>query len=525
LAVPVTVEDLVQIIRKSGLIAPAVFDAFLGARAAADGRAPGLHGLVGELIRDGLLTHFHAEQLLLGKTRGFTLGRYKLLERIGSGGMGQVFLAEHMDMHRKVAIKVLPPDRAVERVALGRFFREARAAGMLDHPNVVRFHDLSQDRGLYFFVMEYVHGVSFGEIVRRTGAVELARACGFVSQAAVGLQHLHEAGLVHRDIKPGNLMVDHKGVVKILDLGLVRIGGESQNSLTRKYDDKAVLGTVDFIAPEQAICSHKVDIRADIYSLGVTFYFLLSAKVPFAGSKLVQKLILQQTQPTRPLHETHIDIPRPVSELVARMLARDPDERPQTPRELVEALAPWVREQAVPDGLVAFPNLSPAALAAINGVAGAVTVSEAPITVTESEMVRPERLWGPAYGDRPPADGAATNTFHDMTTTPELRLQQPPAAPPGRATSMTEFFLPPDVPTSFPRYVPDPSSTPPARPAQAPADTSMPPRQPMPDRTHPQQIRVQPTARPTGIAVYAVLFAGALLLGMAAMIGYLWWRH
>ena len=194
------------------------------------------------MVRDSILTYFQAEQFMLGKWRGFTIGKYKLLERIGFGGMGQVFLCEHMYMRRRVAIKVLPPAKAEEPAALGRFYREARAAAALDHPNIVRTHDIDQDGNLHFLVMEYVDGSSMLEIIKKKGPMAVDRACHYIWQAAQGLEHAFRVGVIHRDIKPGNILVDRIGIAKILDMGLARFYHSDDDMLTKKYDEKSVLG-------------------------------------------------------------------------------------------------------------------------------------------------------------------------------------------------------------------------------------------------------------------------------------------
>src|SRR5437868_6334266 len=190
------------------------------------------------LVREGVLTGFQAEQLLEGKWRRFVIGKYRVLERIGSGGMSSVYLCEHKFMRRRAAVKVLPTSMAEDPAALERFYLEARAVAALDHPNIVRAYDVDQDDDLHFLVMEYVDGVSLQDLIRREGAMSPQRATEFIRQAAMGLQHAHDtAGLVHRDIKPGNLIVDKAGTVKILDLGLARFFHEENESITQKYDE------------------------------------------------------------------------------------------------------------------------------------------------------------------------------------------------------------------------------------------------------------------------------------------------
>jgi eukaryotic-like serine/threonine-protein kinase len=357
---PATTDELLDLLRKSGLVEPERLDAFLS-RAKTDAGPPTPRHWAGLLVVTGLLTRFQAEQLLLGKWRGFTVGRYKVLERLGSGGAGTVYLCEHMKVRRKVAVKVLPTVRANNPAALGRFHREARAAGVLNHPNLVKCHDIDQEGDLHYLVMEYVDGASLHELVARAGPLTPVRAAQYIRQAALGLQHAHEAGLVHRDIKPANILVDRSGTVRVLDLGLARFFHDESDLLTLKYDENNVLGTADYVAPEQALNSHGVDIRADIYSLGCTFFFILTGRPPFPGGKAAQKLIWHQVKPPTPIRNLRPDIPEEIAAIVARMLAKDPRERHQTPAELAAALDPWAAEPVPPPRDDEMPRLSPAA--------------------------------------------------------------------------------------------------------------------------------------------------------------------
>src|SRR6516165_10878350 len=277
---PTTVEDLWSLVWKSGLVEVEQLTAYSQNLQGPD--APDSpQELALRLIYDGLLTRFQAGQLLLGRWQGFTLGKYRLLERLGEGGMGAVYLAAHIHMRRRVALKVLPPDRCAEPMALERFYREARAAAALNHTNIARAHDVDHEGSLHFLVMEYVDGSSLQEIVSKTGPLSVPRALHYLRQAALGLQHAHENGLVHRDIKPGNLLVDRQGTVKLLDMGLARFFTDKNDNLTKELNAKCILGTADYIAPEQAMDSHNADIRSDIYSLGFTGYFLLAGSSPF----------------------------------------------------------------------------------------------------------------------------------------------------------------------------------------------------------------------------------------------------
>src|SRR5262249_18975602 len=193
-------------------------------------------------------------------------------------------------MRRKDALKILPLLKAEDPAALARFYREARAAGTLDHPNIVRTYDNGQEGDYHFLVMEYVDGRSLEVIVQKFGPMDVSRAAAYIRQAAVGLQHIHQAGLIHRDIKPANLLLDRGGTVKILDMGLVRFFQDHSDTLTQEYDPSAILGTADYLSPEQALNSHDVDTRTDVYALGATFYFLLCGRPPFDGKTVSEKL-------------------------------------------------------------------------------------------------------------------------------------------------------------------------------------------------------------------------------------------
>ncbi len=358
---PATADDLLQLVRKSGLVAPQRLDEY-AAGLRAGGRAPSdPAALAREMVRGGLLTYFQSRQLLAGKYRGFLLGRYKILEHLGAGGMGTVLLCEHTHMRHRVAVKVLPPDKARDPSALTRFYREARAAASLDHPNLVRAHDIDRQDRHHFLVMDYVDGVSLQAVVRKHGPLDPVRAAHYVRQAALGLQHAHESGLVHRDVKPGNLLLDRQGTVKVTDLGLTRVRDDGGEALTHKYDGQFVLGSADYFAPEQAVDSHAVDIRADVYSLGATFYYLLTGRPPFAEGTVAQKLLCHQMREPRPLREVRPDVPEGLAAVLARMMAKAPSDRYQTPADVAEALAPWARTPVPPPDPSDFRRLSLAA--------------------------------------------------------------------------------------------------------------------------------------------------------------------
>jgi serine/threonine protein kinase len=298
--------------------------------------------LAENLVRDGLLTPFQAERLLCGKWRNFILsGKYKVLKPLGWGGMADVCLCEHLVMRRRVAVKVLP-SRSSDPVALERFRREARAVARLRHPNIVAAYDIDHDGELHFLVMEYIDGRNLRTFINQRGRIDPLWAAHYIRQAALGLQHAHEAGLVHRDIKPSNLLLDRTGTVKILDLGLARFFHDESDDLSR-LGAPGPVGTSDYMAPEQAVNSHQVDIRADVYGLGATFYFLLAGWSPSRQGTARRKRISHQLDQPSPIREIRPEIPEGLAAVLDRMLAREPGERYQTPAEVAEALAPWTQ--------------------------------------------------------------------------------------------------------------------------------------------------------------------------------------
>jgi hypothetical protein len=377
------IPEFLELIKKSELLKPGHLEAYLGQLRSSDSLPEDAKSLARFMLRDGLLTRFQAGQILAGKARGMILsGKYRLLERLGKGGMGLVYLCEHMTMCRRVAIKVLPNAQAQDPGALERFLREARAAARLDHPNIVRAFDIDKEGTSHFLVMEYVDGICLDEYVGKHGPLDVRQAAQYVAQAANGLQHACEAGLVHRDIKPANLVVDREGTVKILDMGLALFFHDGPEA-PANGEAKPVLGTADYFAPEQALNSQDVDIRADIYSLGVTFYYLLTGVTPFGEDGLVQKVIAHQLKEPKPLREVRQEVPAEMAEVVARMMAKDRAERYQTPGEVVKALKPWMKPRVPPPS----PELLPQLCAAAQGNGPAVPGGASVVPSTASEVV------------------------------------------------------------------------------------------------------------------------------------------
>ena len=262
--------------------------------------------------------------------------------------MGIVYRARQLADGRIVAVKVIRKDRLVHEEAVRRFRREAQAAARLDHPNIVRLFDSDRAGDTHYIVMEYVNGITLERHVEQQGPLTIPQACDFIRQAALGLQHAHEQALVHRDIKPSNLMVTPANYqVKLLDMGVARvlqIGGQTPGeSLSTLTQGGSVIGTADYIAPEQLEDPHGADIRADLYSLGCTFYFILTGQVPFPGGSLISKLDKQRWEAPTPLPTLRGDITPAVARVVQKLMAKKPAERFQTPGELAEVLAQLAR--------------------------------------------------------------------------------------------------------------------------------------------------------------------------------------
>ena len=355
-------ETFAGVVQKSGLLDQDRLQRALVEFSAANDNTQSVPRLAEWLIRENLLTKWQADKLLQGKHRGYFLGKYKLLSLLGKGGMSSVYLAEHLLMRRQCALKVLPAKRVDDSSYLERFHREAQAAASLDHPNIVRAYDVDhQDDGnrqIHFLVMEYVEGTSLQELVPTKGMKSILDAAEYTRQAALGLQHAHENGMVHRDIKPGNLLVDLNGVVKILDLGLARFFrvDEGNEALTLRHDEK-VLGTADYLAPEQALDSHTVDARADLYSLGCTLYFMVTGQPPFTEGTLAQRLIAHQMKTPTAVESLRVDLPLSLAAIIRKMMEKQPDDRYANAAEIEADLFHWIDENADSDWRRAHLNV------------------------------------------------------------------------------------------------------------------------------------------------------------------------
>jgi serine/threonine-protein kinase len=320
-----------------------------------EARAGDPEALAQQLVERRWLTSYQASLLLQGRGSELVLGSYILLARIGEGGMGEVFKARHRRLGRIVALKVIRQKRLDNPAAVQRFEREMKAVCQVAHPNVVHAVDADDADGKLFIAMELVDGIDLGKLVASSGPLSVAEACEYVRQAAVGLEACHARGLIHRDIKPSNLLLTYepepagagtgrRAVIKIFDLGLARIDAAgSEQAVPRLTMMGKIVGTPDYLAPEQARDSHHVDGRADLYSLGCTLFFLLAGKPPFFGGTKLEKLVSHQMDQAPRLESVRRDVPRGLSAVVQKLLAKRPEDRYQSATEVAAALELFTR--------------------------------------------------------------------------------------------------------------------------------------------------------------------------------------
>ena len=357
--------------------------------------------LVRRLIGSGMLTGWQVEMLLSGRN-AFFLGKYKLLELLGQGGMGVVFKAEHAALGRTVAIKVIDKSRVNNPKIVARFRREIQAAAALDHPNIVVAFDADCVGETHFLVMEYVDGSDLGTLAERRGKLFVDEACEYARQTAVGLQHAHEKGMVHRDIKPNNLVLTFRDggepLIKILDMGLAKFvseefedaapqeAGTDEQGLTQAGK---IMGTPDYMAPEQAWHIKDVDIRSDIFSLGCTLFHLVTGRLPFRGASVKETLMTRTNSDAPRLSLFEPDVPLELEAIVGKMLARQPGDRFQSPLEVAEVLEPFC---VLPDDVLTAVEFAETPVAVAEGTTGHSAVEVASPPQTSAAPVPPQKL-------------------------------------------------------------------------------------------------------------------------------------
>ncbi len=350
-------ERFVELVAKSGLVPAAKCDQLFALVRGKYGESlpEDAEKLAVIFCKNKLLTQWHTDKLLAGKYKGFFLGKYKLLGHLGTGGMSSVYLAEHVKMGDRRAIKVLPRRRVNDTTYLARFQNEAKAIASLNHPNIVRAFDIDNEGDVHYIVMEYVDGDDLQQRVRKDGPFSIGTAVDVTRQAALGLQHAHDRNLIHRDVKPANLLIDSTGTVRLLDMGLALFKADDEESLTVANNEN-VLGTADYLAPEQALNSHRIDHRADVYALGCTLYFMLTGKPPFPEGTLAQRIAKHQTEMPKSIRQLRSDCPGELEGMVVKMIQKDPQYRYQSAQEVADALERWLKHAKQPVGSLARPN-------------------------------------------------------------------------------------------------------------------------------------------------------------------------
>ncbi len=377
------------------------------------------------LVATGFLTRFQADRLLAGRTEGFILDPYVIQEQVGKGSVGRVYCALHRTMNRKVAIKLISPDLTRSAAARQAFQREVRAAARLNHPNIVTAYDANEVGERFYLVMEFVDGPNMDALVRERGPLPVAEACELVRQVAVGLSHAHELGMTHRDIKPANLLVARASktlpgcVVKIADFGIARLipNPSHSTSVTERTPSPAQLtGTPDYVAPEQALTPHLADHRADLYSLGCVFYFLLTGRPPFPGGTVETKVRRHQLEAPVAIERLRPDIPPTVAEIVHRLLAKDPNSRLQTAAGLAARLDGLAAGAVVvdDDGTVVSFDLPAAQHGSYSFSSNSLTGMQPPSSASVPAGVAP-----PAHGD-----GTAETSPWSQLTDEALSFEQ-----------------------------------------------------------------------------------------------------
>jgi serine/threonine protein kinase len=319
-------------------------------------------GLAKELMQRGWLTVFQVNQIFQGHGRDLVLGPYRILDMLGEGGVATVYRAYHANRKQVVALKTVRKELLANQEAVRQFQQETKTIASLSHPNIVQTLEADCINGTHFLAMEFIEGMDLNKLVRLSGPLPVVHACDYIRQAALGLQHAHERCLVHRDIKPANLFLvspgqgtepwkaaQGGGQIKILDWGLADMRlpaatGQQEAANTLMRED--TIGTADYLAPEQAVDATKVDIRADIYSLGCSFYYLLSGQPPFAGGSLMQKLLKHREAEPPPIHGKRADLPPGLWPILVKMLAKKPEDRYRTPASVAAALSSFARAGA-----------------------------------------------------------------------------------------------------------------------------------------------------------------------------------
>jgi len=341
------VEQLLRAVLRSGLLDRHQLQYAL--RSLPSGQRDSPEAVAEHLVKTGQLSRFQAGKLLQGTARGLVLGPFQILAPIGKGGMGTVYLARDRRSGQLMALKVLPPRRARESERLlARFRREMELCQRVAHPHLVYTYEVGKHRDVYYIAMEYIPGRSLSRVVKDGGPLPVARAARLFAEVASALDHAHVQGLIHRDLKPGNILVTPNGHAKLLDLGLAIMQGESRTEREVVGGRGYIVGTMDFIAPEQAEDSSRVDPRSDVYALGCSLYFALAGRPPFPGGTLLEKIQRHRTEEPAPVEQLNPEVPAGLGAVVRKMMARRPEDRYPSAAAVETELLRWAGEAELP---------------------------------------------------------------------------------------------------------------------------------------------------------------------------------
>lgn len=336
-----TVDHFLRTVLRSGVLTRAQLQDSI--RKAAPEQRQSAETLAEHLVATGDLSRFQAGKLLRGMAGGLVLGHYQVLAPLGRGGMGTVYLARDDRSEMLIALKVLPPKRArEEQRLLARFRREMEMCQRVSHPHLAYAYEVGLCQGVYYIALEYIPGKSLYRLVSEEGPLEVARAARLFSEVASALDHAHHQGLIHRDMKPSNIMITPHDHAKVLDLGLALVQGEAPVEREIIGGEGYVVGTMDYIAPEQSENAYKVEPRSDIYAMGCTLYFALTGQPPFPGGTAVEKIHRHRTADPQPIPQLNQSVPPAFIGIVRKMMAKNPEQRFQSAAEVQEKLQPWV---------------------------------------------------------------------------------------------------------------------------------------------------------------------------------------
>jgi eukaryotic-like serine/threonine-protein kinase len=411
--------------RKSRIFDAATLDSLIDLSLGND-----LETLLDTLSSQNRLTSYQRECILEGRSHALIIGPYTIFEEIGEGGFGKVFKAFHQIMRRTVALKVIAARFVESRDVRDLFLREVEATTRLSHPNIASAYDANDENGVLYLALEYINGPNLDSWVRKNGPLDASRACAVILQVAEALEYTHERGMLHRDLKPNNILISNgwnesevgpapsnrpPWQIKVIDFGLARLHpfGTPQSGTIRQ--EAELVGTPEFISPEQALDFHKVDIRSDLYSVGCTLYFLLAGRCPFMGATQLQTIAMQLKDEPQPLTDARPDIPLFLASLVRRLMAKKPEDRFQTPTELADALRDALTKiewqdcgssrllsvaQVVPIEEVDLPQTDMVTVGIFEGDSSAaapiVADNVGTIPVAQVEDPRPTEDWAPA---------------------------------------------------------------------------------------------------------------------------------